>query len=64
MKTAPDHEPITIQVTLDTERLPADKRGHFAARAVLDNETAAARLARLVAKALGGADGPFTVKAA
>ena len=64
MKTAPDPEPITIQVTLDTERLPADKRGHFAARAVLDNETAAARLARLVTKALGGIDGPFTVRPA
>lgn len=62
MKT-PD-KPITVQVTLDTDRLPADKRGHFAARAVLDNETGAERLARLLTKALGGTDGPFTVRPA
>ncbi len=56
--------PITVQVTLETERLPADKRGHFAARAVLDNESAPERLARLLTKALGGTDGPFTVRPA
>lgn len=62
MKT-PDN-PITVQVTLETERLPADKRGHFAARAVLANETGSARLARLLTKTLGGTDGPFTVRPA
>lgn len=62
MKTAP--ESITVQVTLETDRLPADKRGHFAARATLDNETAPERLSRLLTKLLGGKDGPFTVKPA
>jgi hypothetical protein len=64
MDTTPVHEPITIQVTLDTERLPADKRHHFAARATLNNETAQVRLARLITKALGGNDSPFTVRPA
>jgi hypothetical protein len=64
MDTKPAPETITIQVTLDTERLPADKRQHFAARATLNNETSQARLARLITKALGGTDSPFTVRPA
>lgn len=64
MDTKPTTPPITVQVTLETDRLPADKRGHFAARAVLDNESSSERLARLLTKALGGSDSPFTVRPA
>ena len=56
--------PVTVQVTLEPQRLPESVRGHFQARATLDNETAAQRLARLLSKTLGGNESPFTVRPA
>lgn len=56
--------PVCVTITLDPANLPAETRGHLAARATLDNETPGQRLARIITKALGGAESPFTIRPA
>lgn len=48
--------PITVQVTLDTSRLPEPRQGDFRARAQLNRETPEEMLARILRAALGGYD--------
>lgn len=48
--------PITVQVTLDTSRLPEPRQGDFRARAQLNRETPEEMLARILRTALGGPD--------
>lgn len=58
--------PITVQVTLDTSRLPEPRQGDFRARAQLNRETPEEMLARILRLALGSNDpaSPITVSPA
>lgn len=56
--------PITVQVTLDTSRIPEPRQGDFRARAQLNRETPEEMLARILRVSLGGPDSPLSVSPA